>query len=102
MQRTGKKPGALADVGPQAFRIRTTRGGPAMARPCTLPCSGTESLVARRRIKWACKAPPRISKHFQMTHTQSTIDTGGLLRSNSDLKGVSTAGSGDQPALETL
>ena len=37
-----------------------------------------------------------------MTHTQSTIDTGGLLRSNSDPEGVGTAGSGDQPTLETL
>ena len=37
MQRTGKKPGALADAGPQAFRIRTTRGGPLQAHPCTPP-----------------------------------------------------------------
>ena len=37
-----------------------------------------------------------------MTQIQSTIDTGVLLRSSPDLKGASTAGSGDQPALETL
>ena len=37
-----------------------------------------------------------------MTHIQSTIDTRGLLRSSPDPEGVDTAGSGDQPTLETL
>ena len=37
-----------------------------------------------------------------MTHIQSTIDMGRLLRSSPDPEGAGTAGSGDQPTLETL